>query len=253
LSNIDDSSPESNPGDNRIDFREQPFNTRSTGPITRVQFSQETITALHGVVFDIDLNLFRDDAPNVTPGAGPEQFHERTLRPWLDRHPVLARAEVRDSGRGLHVLLWFDQPVVFENESERQRWAGIVKVVQAALPIDPDQPGITALTRPIGSTNGKTGRPVTCLQPGSPVPVGDVLELYERMVWQPFRTVMGILLGGDRINPCPVCRAEGTSLSALDYVGQCYGSCGKVKIEDLYDLFLVARPAPGKEATLGDR
>jgi hypothetical protein len=59
---------------------------------------------------------------------------------------------------------------------------------------------------------------------------------------------MLVLLGAERIRPCPVCRAEGTTLSAADLVGFCYGSCGKVKLAQLYNLFLAPRPANSKEA-----
>jgi hypothetical protein len=158
---------------------------------------------------------------------------------------------VRDSGRGLHVIFWFEEPVAFQTDGERQRWAGIVQVVQAILPIDPDQPGITALTRPVGSINSKTGRKVRCLKPGTPVPIAEVLKLYEQMSGAPFRTVMGVLFGADRVLPCPVCRAEGSALAALDFVGRCY-ACGTVKLERLYDAFLAPRSPRGKEAGDGD-
>jgi hypothetical protein len=249
MSIMGDSSRESNIDDDQVDRREQPYNGRETGPIQRVQLATDNITELHAIVLDLDLHLIRTDCPVPVTTTGPSEFHKTTLGPMLDRHPALAGAEVRDSGRGVHVIIWFDEPVTFETDGERRRWAGIVEVVQAALPIDPDQPGITTLTRPIGSLNGKTNREVTCLRPGTPVPIAEVLRLYDQMVRSPFRTVMGILLGADRMSPCPVCQAEGTSLSALDQVGRCYGSCGTVKLERLYDLFLAPRTAKGKEAS----
>jgi hypothetical protein len=228
--------------DERVDLREQLFNGRAVGPIERVQLAAVNITTLHGVLYDIDPGIFVQSVDGEQHGA----FYERVLRPMLDRHPVLAAAEVRNSGRGLHVIPWFADPVVIDSDGERRRWEGAIKVLQAALPVDPDQPGLTALTRPIGSINSKTGRAVSVLRPGTPVPVADVLGLFDQMVRAPFRTVMHILLGGDRVMPCPVCRTEGTSLTALDHVGRCYGSCGKVKVDQLYDLFLAPRKPVAK-------
>jgi hypothetical protein len=249
MSSMDNPPQQTSISDDQIDRREQPYNGRETGPITRVQLSTDNITTLHGIVYDIDLHLLRPDGPMPGANTSPKQFFRKTLGPILDRHPALAGAEVRDTGRNVHVITWLDVPCVFGTDGERRRWAGIVQVVQAALPIDPDQPGITALTRPIGSINSKTGRRVELLRPGKPVPVAEVLRLYDQMARCPFRTVMGILLGGDRVSPCPVCRVEETSLSALDHVGRCCGSCGKVKLDQVYDLFLIPRAATGKEAT----
>jgi hypothetical protein len=246
---VDDSSRKSNIDDDQVDRREQPYNGRETGPIQKVQFATDNITELNGIVLDIDLHLIRTDCPVPVTTTGPGGFHKTTLGPMLDRHPALAGAEVRDSGRGLHVIIWFDEPVTFNTDGERRRWAGIVQAVQAALPIDPDQPGITALTRPLGSINGKTGREVTCLRPGTPVPVAEVLRLYDQMLRSPFRTVMRILLGADRVSPCAICGAEGSTLSALDHVGRCYGSCGTVKLEQIYDVFLAPRATRRKEAS----
>ena len=241
MSIVREHSEESNIVDELVDLREQPYNQRETGPIERVQLPAALITTLHGVVFDIDLNLFRNDTKLFALDSTPKRFYEKALAIWLSRDPALARAEVRDSGRGLHVILWFDEPVVFRTEADRQRWDGIVQVLQGALPVDPDQPGITGLTRPVGSINGKTGRPVELLEPGTPVPIAEVLGLHGRMARAPFRTVMTILLGADRVSPCPVCGVEGSSLSALDREGRCYGSCSKLELAHIYDLVLAPR------------
>ncbi len=144
------------------------------------------------------------------------------------------------------MLITLAEPVTLATDADRRCWDGIARVVQAALPIDPDQPGLTALTRPAGIVNSKARRPVSVLRPGSPVPVAAVLDLYAAMSRAPFRTVLGILFGPDRVAPCPVCRAEGSSLAALDVVGRCYGSCGTVRLARLYDVFLAPR-APSAE------
>ena len=244
-----------NPGnvpDDLIDLREQLVNQREIGPYQAVQLIAEQVTRLHAFFFDLDLHLIRPGP--LVPGleAGPAAFYEQTSRHWLARHPVLADAEVRNSGGGLHIIPWLAEPVAFATDGQRRRWDGIVRAVQAVLPVDPHQPGITGLTRALGSTNSKHDAVVERLKEGKPVPVDRVEHLFEQMSRSPFRTVMLVLLGAERIRPCPVCEQAGTTLSAGDLVGFCYGSCGKVKLAQLYDLFLAPRPANSKEAVKDD-
>ena len=66
----------------------------------------------------------------------------------------------------------------------------------------------------------------------------DVLGLFNEMCATPFKTVLNILSRSDVIAPCPVCEGEGTKLRSGDYRGFCYGACGNVKLEQLYDLVL---------------
>jgi hypothetical protein len=230
-----------------VDHREQLCNERETGPINTVSLPLVNITRIHGISFDLDINLFRTDGPVPLPLGSVEEFTEQTLKPMLARHPALRGAEIRDSGRNVHAILWFDQSVVLDSDAERDRWKAIVEIIQAALPIDPDMPGITNLTRPVGSINGKTGRPVRILKAGTPVPVAEILKLHDQMLRAPFKTISGILFGSDWISPCPSCGVAGTMLKALDRDGRCYGSCGKVQLERLYDAFLVPRALAGKE------
>jgi hypothetical protein len=231
-----------------IDLREQLVNEREVGPYQVVQLITEQVARLHAFFFDLDLHLIRPGP--LAPGreAGPAAFYERTARHWLARHPVLADAEVRNSGGGLHIIPWLAEPVAFATDGQRRRWDGIVRAVQALLPVDPHQPGITGLTRAVGSTNSKHNAVVERLKEGKLVPVDRVEHLFQQMSMSPFRTVMLVLLGAERIRPCPVCGQAGTTLSAADYVGFCYESCGKVKLAQLYNLFLAPRPANSKEA-----
>ena len=232
----------------KIDLRKQLFNAGKVGPIEAVQVSTDCIVQLKGILYDLDLAAYQ--AKPLIPGLSQnvDKFFRRVVRPWLDRHPVLKKAEVRATGTGLHALLWFDRPIKFDTAADRDRWAGIVKVVQAALPIDPDQPGITATTRALGSINSKNGAMVRQLTKGTPVSQEDVLALFDEMCASPFKTVLKILTGSDCVSPCPVCKKEGTKLSAMDYAGRCYGSCGTLKLETLYDLVFAAR-TPKKAVT----
>ena len=231
-----------------VDHREALFNGGAIGPIEHIQVSAERIVSLCGVLFDLDPHLIRQGPLTPTVPHAPPEFYATLIRPMLERHPVLAKAEVRNSGRGLHAILRFTQPVEFNDSGDRDRWRGIVEVVQAALPIDPDQPGITATTRAIGSVNGKNGATVMLLAPGEPVTAEEVMGLFDELVAAPFRTVMRILTGSETIEPCPICEKADSKLSAQDRAGLCYGSCGKVKLADLYDLVLKLRNA-GKEAS----
>jgi hypothetical protein len=199
------------------------------------------ITGLRGVLFDIDPHLFREDAVPRSARSDPRQFYAQVARPWLKRQPALSNAEVVLSGQGLHLIIWFTEPVEFTTGAEREKWSGIVKAVQAVLPSDPDAPGITATTRAHGSVNSKNGVIVEQLTPGKPVDSKLVVDLFQQLQKQPFRTIAQILFGPERINPCPVCREDDTTLAGLDHVGLCYGSCGKVALGELYDYFLAPR------------
>jgi len=226
----------------RIDHRKQLFNDGRVGPIEKIQVSTERIVKLRGILFDIDPPNYRCGPLLRKLPKGPRVFYKRYLREWLDRDPVLKKCEVRMTGRGLHAILWFADPVELNTDADRERWAAKVQVIQAALPIDPDQPGITATTRALGSTNSKNKQEVFRLRKRNPVSLEEVDDLYERMRSSPFKTVLKVLSGTEAPEPCPICGKEDTRLASLDFVGKCYGSCGKVKLDRLYDVVLAPRP-----------
>jgi hypothetical protein len=218
------------------DHREQLVNGRECGPVTAVALPESMITSLHAVMLDIDPDLFRADRLPEGATGNPVMMYEGFIGPVLGRHSLYRRAEVRDSGRGLHVLLWLDPHVTFEDESDRTRWAAIVRIVQRVLPSDPNAPSITSLTRPVASVNTRTGRRVAALKPGEPVHPDDLLDLVEEVAIAPFKVAAGLLLGSD-LSPCPACRGPGTRLGILDKVGRCY-SCGEVTLARLFDAYL---------------
>ncbi len=235
--------PPDHDNDGRVDEREQLVNNRLCGPITEVSVAEAGITRLYGILLDIDPDRLHADIAPPTVLANPDQLLQVVVREWLDRHPVFAKAEVRSSGRGLHVIIMMSPPVEFETEAQRQRWAGVVKLVQKLLPTDPDCPGITAMTRPIGSINGKNGTKVRLLRAGETVSPDDVLGLCKKAIASPFGTVAGLLYGDTRISPCPICQADGSRLDVLDRWGMCYGRCGKVGLGRLFDRFMRPRAA----------
>jgi hypothetical protein len=224
-----------NNNEKRVDLREQLFNEGLSGPIHEVSTSVDRIYRLNGILFDIDPKLYRtggllDEAP-----TDPEAFYRNVARKWLQGHDVLRRAEVRLSGTGLHSILWFNEPIEICDDSTRVKWAARVGIVQAILPVDPQQPGLNAMTRPLGSTNSKNGAEVRQLKAGEGVSEEEVDGLISEMCREPFTAVMRVLAGADRLYPCPCCRGEGMSLKALGGFGQCYG-CGRVTLDRLYDL-----------------
>ena len=105
-------------------------------------------------------------------------------------------------------------------------------------------------TTPLGKNCDSPERPfsrrkVRRLAKGRPDPAAKVVGLFEDVCRRPFRTIATILLGGDRISPCPVCGGPDTTLGVQDHVGLCYGGCGKVKLGRLYDVYLKPRMVAG--------
>ena len=243
ITNVNPASAETT----NVDLRETLFNSGAIGPIGSIQVSTERVVALRGIVFDIDPDLFLQGGLIAAIPQDAAEFYREIVKPMLDRHPVLKKAEVRMTGRGLHVILRFAKPVEFTKPGEQEEWAGIVEVVQTALPIDPGQPGITATTRAVGSVNSKNGATVELLEKGSTVTEEEVRGLCKDMCEQPFRTVMSVFTGNERVQPCPVCKKPDSALAAGKHVGTCYG-CGKVHLEKLYDLVLAPKTAGKAES-----
>ena len=190
-------------------------------------------------MIDLDPKFLEPGNSLFPPADDPLQFF-KNIEAVLGRHPLLKDAEVRSSGSGLHVLLWFSSPVEMHSEGEQHFWDAIVKAVQASLPSDPNAPGITAMTRPIGSINSKNGSVVKTIRPGKPIDQGRVIEYVNQLAAAPFRGIAQVLLGSDRVEPCPVCKAAGSRFTALDRVGKCYG-CGKVDLEKFFGLMCRAQ------------
>jgi hypothetical protein len=217
------------------DVREQLYNERKTGKVGEVQVPRERITRHLGILFDLDPRLYLPSNPLFPPDDDPKRFYEK-IKPVLDRHPLARSAEVRMTGTGLHAIVRLDPPAELTSDAEQQRWDAVVGAVQCTLPGDPGAPSITALTRAVGSVNSKNGATVEILRSGEPVSPRAVEEFLVRVAVAPFKEIAQVLLGGLRVEPCPVCRAVGSRLDVLDHVGTCYGGCGKVTLDRLLDL-----------------
>jgi hypothetical protein len=217
------------------DQREALYNDRPTGPASLVQVPTERITALQGIVFDLDPKLYIPENRLFTPDPDPRRFYDN-IRPVLDRHPLARSGEVRMTGTGLHVLANLSPAVELKTAEDQARWAAIVRAVQCTLPVDPDAPGITALTRAVGSVNSKNGAQVEVLRPGAAISPGSVEDYVRRLSAAPFKEVALPLLGDLRVHPCPVCQGVDSRLDVLDHFGKCYNGCSRVTLQGLYDL-----------------
>jgi hypothetical protein len=208
----------------------------------------ERITTLHGILLDFDPVLIDPENPYFRPDDDPRAFYSN-IRPVLDRHPLARNAEVRSSGSGLHVIIWLDPPVELGTTAEQKEWATIVRTVQCTLPADLNAPGITALTRPLGSVNSQNRALVELFCPGKAVEGSTVKEFVNGLAKSPFKQAALILLGETCVSPCPSCQCEGSRLEVGDNVGFCYNGCGKVEIKQLYDRIY----APAAELEVGKR
>lgn len=217
----------------RVDIREQLFNEGATGDIASVSLPAVRITSVRGLLYDIDPTLLKFGNLLGAVPSGPAELYENSVRHWLQRHETLSKAEVRVSGVGLHVLLWFEPYLEATSDAERDQIAASIEIAQAALPSDPRAPGITATTRALGSVNGKNSREVAQLKAGEAVPREDLDALCADLTERPFRHFVTVLTGDSQISPCPICRTPGTTLESLNYVGKCYAKCGQVTLDQL--------------------
>ena len=240
------STPPDGDGD-QIDMREALYNGGDKGVAGRIQVPLERITILGGFVIDLDPHLIRADSALFTPSEDSTTFLAQ-IGPVLDRHPLLQYAEVRASGNGLHLLVLIDPPVDLRTHGEQLYWDAMVKIVRGTLPADPRAPGITALTRAVGSVNGKNGRRVVQLREGRPVVQEEVIRSATEVARAPFRTVAEILVGAERTDCCPLCLQQG--LTVYDREGRCY-RCGKVSLDRLLKAIFAGPENPSESGVSG--
>lgn len=217
-------------GETQVDLseREAPFNGGERGPAHAIAKPIEGIAAIRGFMIDLDLKLLDPKVIGDEAAGSAEVFYEQHVRHWLDRDPVLKKAEVRDTGGGLHILLQLDEPVIIVPGQQRA-WDGVARGLHGVLPGDPNLSGIIAMTRPVGALNLKYDPPreVRLLREGKPVTQKEVLDLINRLTTAPSRLWMNLVTDADRVSPCPLCRKGGTSLGiAGGWKVQCY-ECGR--------------------------
>ena len=236
------------------DQREALFNGGAVGTFKEVMVQRHEVALILGILIEIDCECLQiGNVIEKMPADGFE-LYEKHLRGWLENHPLLSKAEVRFSGRGVHCILWFATPVEIKSDRRRELWDEVVMAVQRALPSDPEAPTLLAMTRPVGSVNSKTGRKVELIKPGEPVTEQEVFNFVDDLAQRGFATVTQILFGSTTVSPCPFCREEDSTLSGtapryrtsdpkIINRGSCY-HCGKVTLNTLFTLVLKGREKP---------
>jgi hypothetical protein len=219
----------------QIDLREALYNDHHVGAAGQVQLPREAVTRLHGLPVDLDADLLQPN-PWFPPAHTAEAFAD-AIAPALARHPVLCHAEVRKTGRWLHAIVWFQEPVELRSAADQRRWKALHQVLMGSVPSDPAAPALIGLTRPVGSTNSKTGAEVKTLKPGAPVPAAALEGWAAEVARKPFEAVGTPLFGGGRVSPCPYCRREDSHLDLGEAVGFCYGACRHVPFRRLFEPF----------------
>ena len=217
-------------------LREALYNSRATGPAWQIQMPSESVTRVHGLMVDLDADLLR---PNTwfPPADTAERFYAGIM-PVLERHPIMRYAEIRNTGRWLHALVWFRDPIELRSAADQKRWIGLHQVLIASVPSDAAAPALIGLTRPVGSVNSKTGGTVSTLKQGEAI----TSALFEGWVSdvhaKPFEQLGLPVFGERRVTPCPYCGKAGSHLDIGDVVGFCYGPCIKVKVNQIFEPFL---------------
>lgn len=214
------------------DERESLVNDRRRGTKYEITPKVEEVASIHAFMNDLDCKILDPAAVGEECVESAAAFYNQHVRHWLDRDPVLAKAEVRDTGGGLHVVLWLDAPIIC-SVGEAVMWDEVARGICNALPGDPNLNGIIALTRPVGAINSKYDPPreVRALRPGESVTRAEILDLNRRVTEQPARLWMRVFFGGERAEPCPLC--GGASLGVAGYWQcRCYG-CGRVNAASL--------------------
>src|SRR5262249_10770925 len=156
-------------------------------------------------------------------------------------------AEVRHTGRWLHALVLFRDGVDLHSANDQRRWVSIHRALKGSVPSDPAAPALIALTRPVGSVNGKTGGVVKTIKEGSPIDASTLLGGLEEVRKRPFETLGEILFGEKRVAPCPYCAADGSHLDVGELVGFCYGPCRRIPLKQLHQPFLKDTKVAGEK------
>lgn len=230
-----------------VDLRESLYNGHAVGLAQDIQLPREAVTRLHGLVIDLDANVLKPN-PWFPPAETAESFLTG-ITPVLSRHPILRHAEIRDTGRWLHAIVWFKDAIELHTAADQQRALGLHRMLKASVPSDPAAQALITMTRPVGSINSKTGMPVRMLRPGDPVPADVFLEWANEVQKKPFETLGMILFGERRTKPCPYCDSENSYLDLGEVVGFCYGPCKRVPLKRIHEPFFKGTPTTKNEST----
>jgi hypothetical protein len=219
------------------DLRELLVNGGQQGTARTIATKVENVSVVNGFMIDLDCCILNPEVLGQESIDSADVLYQDHVAKWLDRDPVLCKAQVRNSGNGLHVLLRLDQPEDVEPKLVREVDA-LAKALHNALPGDPNLNGLNAMTRPVGCQNTKYQPPreVRCLREGDVVSIDEIFDLNSRLTSEPARFWMQILFGGHRVEPCPFCGTESLGVAGAWKV-RCY-SCGLIDADCLlYRLY----------------
>ena len=222
------------------DLVQRLFNDGQVGPISEMECDIKKVNRILGVCLRVCPASYRQSPLTPEVPVSANEFYEKFAKNWLDRDRALSKAEVRDRGHGLDVLLSLEAPITITDKRERNAWASLIRVAQSILPVDPKQPLINDTCRMVGSVISDTGFEVTEIRRGTPITKHELVGLYIRMASRPFDTVLQVITDQKRLEPCPICKAEGSSLVADHECGFCDGRCGEVSLGQLYDLVIMS-------------
>jgi hypothetical protein len=236
------------------DQREALFNGGRIGTASEIAVTVQEATALRGILLEIDLECLRVGPVIKKPLRDGRELFAEVGRTWFHYHPLLRKAEVRFSGRGLHLILWLDKPIQLDSEQKRELWRHVIRAVQRALPTDPAAPDVLAMTRPVGAVNTKNGRRVETLREGQPVSEDEILQFCDDLHHRGMATVLKVLFGSESVCPCPKCgdpeqtlapvASQRSSAREISNRGRCY-QCGSVSLVEVIGFVLAGRPKHG--------
>ncbi|MCC5831133.1 MAG: hypothetical protein JJU36_16960, partial [Phycisphaeraceae bacterium] len=129
-----------------IDLAEHNVNQCAIGKRSQVSLKEELITSISRLMIDVDPSDWRgvlSDQELADPSViNPKTFWTHHLEPMLGRHSLLRHSEVRFSGRGFHVLVCLDEPVVLPDDDTRTHWKSRLQILQCMIPSDSRSPSL---------------------------------------------------------------------------------------------------------------
>lgn len=239
-----------------LDLAEHNVNGCLVGKRSQISLPENRITAIARLMVDVDvsewLGMLTEEELTCPAQIDPVRFWQYHLAPILDRHPLFRFSEVRFSGRGFHVLVCLDEPVLLPDDAARDLWKARLQVLQCMIPSDPQSPGLNIMTRALNSINGKNGKRVVQVRKPTPVSATQVIEAVDEFRASPFKVAAQTLFGS-QLSSCPLCHTPGSSLRIGTHNGVCYGGkCGsKLMTSDLFDRIFIGPWKPAK--TGGDQ
>ena len=90
------------------DIREATFNSGEQGPAYAIAKSVDQVTCINCFMIDLDCGILDPNVVGEAATQSADDLYEKCVCDWLGRDPVLAKAEVRNTGHGLHILLRLD-------------------------------------------------------------------------------------------------------------------------------------------------